>query len=103
LVLAAIICIGWSMWVRWTTWSCQWERASTVAVTLLGAGVVLTATPVWHLAAAMLHWNVPDGAGLMIGHICLMFAASAIAIAAASRISLRGEPVTRSTIMRWVI
>ncbi|WPH57699.1 hypothetical protein [Mycobacterium phage WXIN] len=101
LVLVAIVCIGWSIFTRWATWPCPWERASTVAVSFLGLGVIFTTIPVSKIATAITGWHVLEattGADRMIGHICLLFAAAAIAISAAIRIA----DATHATLARWV-
>ena len=82
--LAVLACTALSLRIRWSTWSCPWEQASTVAVALLGAGVVLT---------------LFLGLFQVIGHVCIMLAAASIAVAALSRID--GD--TRTVVQRWIV
>ncbi|AIK69304.1 hypothetical protein PBI_MINERVA_95 [Mycobacterium phage Minerva] len=83
LTIAALSCLGWSLRVRWMTWSLRWELASTIAVTLLGLSIVLT------FCLGLLQ---------VAGHICLLGGAGAIAAAAISR--LEGD--AWSMVRTWV-
>ncbi|AGS82386.1 hypothetical protein PBI_REDNO2_87 [Mycobacterium phage Redno2] len=83
LTIAALSCLGWSLRVRWMTWSLRWELASTIAVALLGLSIVLT------FCLGLLQ---------VAGHICLIAGAGAIATTAVSRI----EGDTWHIVRRWV-
>lgn len=83
LTIAALSCLGWSLRVRWMTWSLRWELASTIAVALLGLSIVLT------FCLGLLQ---------VAGHICLVAGAGAIATTAVSRI----EGDTWHIVRRWV-
>lgn len=101
LITIVIACTAVSATTRRATLSCKWERASTLAVMLLGLGVALTATPLAEVIIAVLDWGPAGamaGALRMLGHICLLLAAGSIATAAAIRI----DGTTRDTIARWV-
>ena len=84
LVLITLACAILSVVVRRATFTLRWEVPSTLAVVLLGMGVVLT--------------SIPDGLIRIGGHICLLLAAAAIGVTAACRI----DGTTCSTIARWI-
>lgn len=41
LITITIACIAWSLWIRRVTWTCRWEVAATLNITLQGAAVLL--------------------------------------------------------------
>lgn len=74
--LAAVFC---SLWVRRDTWRSRWEADASLNIALQGCAVLLmspwaseTLGPPLH--AVFRRWNVED----LVGHICLIVAATAI-------------------------
>ncbi len=74
--LAAIVC---SLWIRRHTWRSRWEAGASLNIALQGCAVLLmspcaSARLGPHLHSLFGRWNVED----LLGHICLIVAATAI-------------------------
>jgi hypothetical protein len=74
--LVAVIC---SLWIRRDTWRSRWEADASLNIALQGCAVLLMSPWASATLGPVLHqifrrWNVED----LVGHICLMVAATAI-------------------------
>ena len=74
--LAAVFC---SLWIRRDTWRSRWEAGASLNIALQGSAVLLMSPWASATLGPVLHhifrrWNVED----LLGHICLIVAATAI-------------------------
>jgi hypothetical protein len=79
LIIATLIVVFSSLWIRRHTWRSRWEADASLNIALQGCAVLLMSPWASETLGPPLHhvfgyWNIED----LIGHICLMFAAAAI-------------------------
>ncbi|AID58886.1 hypothetical protein PBI_GAIA_67 [Mycobacterium phage Gaia] len=87
LLVATLICITWSLWIRRLTWGCRWEVAATLNIALQGGAVILMSPAASQTIGHWLHrctgeWNLED----YIGHDLYIVAASAVVYNALGRL-----------------
>lgn len=97
-IIATLIVVLHSLWVRRDTWWTRWEASVTLALALEGCALVLMSpwaatelNPLVHRAVEL--WNVPEA----VGHLCLVAAICANIDHALVRLA---EPGQVHTIMR---
>lgn len=78
IILATLASIGWSLWVRRTTWTSRWETAATLNIALQGAAVLLMAPWSHGLGGLLYRWTHEYNLQNYIAHDCYIVAASAI-------------------------
>jgi hypothetical protein len=88
LILVALTCVAWSLWIRRVTWRSRWEVAATLNIALQGCAVLLmspaaSATLGHGLHALTGKWNLED----YLGHDCYVVAASAAVYNALGRLA----------------
>ncbi|WIM89912.1 hypothetical protein PT015_11070 [Candidatus Mycobacterium wuenschmannii] len=79
LIIATLVVVFCSLWIRRHTWRSRWEVDASLNIALQGCAVLLMSPWASETLGPPLHdlfgrWNVED----LVGHICLMFAAAAI-------------------------
>lgn len=79
LIIVTLAAVFYSLWIRRHTWRSRWEAGASLNIALQGCAVLLmspwasaTLGPPLHHLFGM--WNVED----LLGHICLIVAATAI-------------------------
>jgi len=87
LVTFTLVCISWSLWIRWVTWTCRWEVAATLNIALQGVAVLLMSPLASKTLGHWLYdltgrWNLED----FIAHDCYIVAASAVVYNALGRL-----------------
>lgn len=96
LILATLLSIGFSLWVRRTTWNQTYERAATLNLVLQGCAVILMSPWASEHIGKPIHgitglYNLED----YLGHDLYVVAASAIVFNALGRLD-EGAHLTRS-------
>jgi hypothetical protein len=79
LIIVTLAAVCYSLWIRRDTWRSRWEAGASLNIGLQGCAVLLMSPwasetlgpPLHHL---LRRWNVED----LLGHICLIVAATAI-------------------------
>lgn len=71
LLIFALSCICWSLYVRRVTWRCRWEAAITLTISLQGAAILLMSPLASDTIGPWLHsafgiWSLEDLAGHLI-------------------------------------
>jgi hypothetical protein len=79
LVTVTLVAVFYSLWVRRDTWPSRWEADASLNIALQGCAVLLMSPWASETLGPLLHhifhrWNVED----LVGHICLIVAATAI-------------------------
>jgi hypothetical protein len=79
LIIVTLAAVFYSLWIRRDTWRSRWEADASLNIALQGCAVLLMSPWVSATLGPSLHgifhrWNVED----LVGHICLIVAATAI-------------------------
>ncbi len=79
LIIVTLVAVFISLWIRRDTWRSRWEADASLNIALQGCAVLLMSPWASETLGPPLHhvfnrWNVED----LVGHICLIIAATAI-------------------------
>jgi hypothetical protein len=99
--LIALTAIGYALWVRRITWTCRWEIAVTLGITLDGVGLFLT-TPAGQGTVGRALRTVTGQTYLAttLGHLCIVASAAALSYSLLSRLST--DDGLHRSFTRWV-
>lgn len=92
LILATLVVILASLWIRRHTWRSHWERGANANIALQGCAVLLMSPALAAPLGSSLYdvfgfWNLES----LLGHLCLVVAAVAMIHHGASRLTEQGQ------------